>query len=208
MKKWILLLMGTISLCVFAQRNTERRSCFLTPLQSLIKTARDEKQINELAERGIDFNPEVRCGGTPLQLAIRRGNPRIVKILLENNANVTEQVSLRDFPIEGAPEKVPLISFAAYYAPNAQIIKLLIEAGTDVIEKDKNGETVLWYLNQNPVLSNTEIQDILSQKILLTKPPVKKEGKKQKEERENINSKQVQSKPVLLDAEPKIPLPK
>ena len=203
MKKWLLLLTGTIACCVFAQKNTEKTPCSLTPLQNLIKVARNEKELSYLATKGIDFNPEVKCGGTPLQLAIRRGNPKLVKVLLDNKADVFEPVSLKDFPIEGAPEKVPLICFAAYYAPDAQILRLLVEAGTNIVEKDENGETVLWYLSQNPVLSNTQIQDVFAQAILLTKPAPKEVVQ------EAIDPKKyVPSRPILLDAEPEMPLPK
>ena len=205
MKKIFLLLISTAVVGVWAakQEPAVKRKCSLSPLQTVITMARNEKEIQYLAKKKIDFNQKQKCGGTILQLAIRRGNPAILKVLLENNISISEPVSLADFPIQGAPEKVPLIDFAAYYAPNAEILKLLIEAGANIVEKDANGETALWYIAQNPVLSNTQMQDILTQALLFTKPVEPEEEKTQSDE----PKKYVPRKPVMIESEPDMPMP-
>lgn len=143
--------------------------CSYSPLQEVIRDARGTEMIQKLAQSGVDFNAVPRCGGSALQLAILRGNPEIVKALLESGADVSKSVSLADFPIVGAPKEVPVLLFAGYYAPRQDIMRLLLSAGASVTGMDSNGETVLWYINQNPVLRNTELSDEIKGTLLVTK---------------------------------------
>ena len=160
--------------------------CSYSPLQDLIRNARSGNDLQPILGGRVDLNAPVKCGGTILQLAIRRGNPEVVKLLLENGVSVKNDVLLDDFPIEGAPNKVPMLMFAAYYSPRQDILNLVISAGADVMAVDENGENVLWYLDQNPVLKNTAISDNIKNTLLFNIQP-------QKAAQPNISAAPVQS---------------
>ena len=76
---------------------------------------------------------------TPLQFACSKGNPEIVKMLLENGAdpNYTHWDSLRN---NGAALNNAASSLSK---DRFEIIKLLIEFGADINYKDNNGNDVL-----------------------------------------------------------------
>ena len=164
MKKLLLLSACLLAVPAMAQKMGE---CALTPLQNLIVNARGAEEVQALIQRGVVFDEQVRCGGTLTQLAIRRGNPDVLEAILrqdQNRANAT--VALDAFPIVGAPKQIPLILFAAYYAPNKQIIELLEAAGANISVTDDFGRNLLWYLNKNPVLRRTALEDDLNNKLL------------------------------------------
>ena len=164
MKKLLLLSVCLLAVPAMAQKMGE---CALTPLQNLIVNARGAEEVQALIQRGVVFDEQVRCGGTLTQLAIRRGNPDVLEAILrqdQNRANAT--VGLDAFPIVGAPKQIPLILFAAYYAPNKQIIELLEAAGANISVTDDFGRNLLWYLNKNPVLRRTALEDDLNNKLL------------------------------------------
>ena len=165
MKKLLLLsVCALIAMPALAQKTGE---CALTPLQNLIVNARGAEEIQALIQRGVVFDEQVRCGGTLTQLAIRRGNPDVLEAILrqdQNRANAI--VPLDAFPIVGAPKQIPLILFAAYYAPNKQIMELLEAAGANLSATDDFGRNLLWYLNKNPVLRKTALEDDLNHKLL------------------------------------------
>ena len=166
MKKILLVSICLFALPVMAQRSDE---CALTPLQNLIVNARGAEEIQNLITRGVVFDEQVRCGGTLTQLAIRRGNPDILEaILRQDRRRANAIVNLDAFPIPGAPKQVPLILFAAYYAPNRTMVDLLLAAGAknNFTATDEFGRNVLWYLNKNPVLRNTELEDKLNELLL------------------------------------------
>lgn len=149
---------------VMAQRTAD---CALTPLQNLIVNARGAEEVQSLIARGVIFDEQVRCGGSLMQLAIRRGNPDVLEAIVRQDQNrVNAMVSLEAFPIAGAPKQIPLILFAAYYAPNKQMVDLLVAAGANIAATDDFGRNVLWYLNKNPVLRNTALEDDLNNKLL------------------------------------------
>ena len=62
---------------------------------------------------------------------------------------------------------MPLILFAAYYAPNEYIIQLLQQANVDITQTDEKGRNILWYMEQNPVLRKTKLFDDINM-VLLT----------------------------------------
>lgn len=162
MKKSIIFLFAgvmAVSMSVDAAPRGRGGECSYSPLQEFIRSVRSESEINQLISKGVDLNAKSRCGGSVLQLAIRRGNPQVVKALLEASIDFETPVSLEGFAIQGAPKEVPLFMFAAYYSPRPEIISLLMQAGVDVSETDSNGENVLWYMKQNPVLRETDIYD-------------------------------------------------
>jgi len=165
MRKLLLLSACLLAMPAAAQRSDE---CALTPLQNLIVNARGAEEIRQLVDRGVSFDEQVRCGGSLMQLAIRRGNPDILEAILRQDrrrANVVVNTDV--FPIPGAPKQIPLILFAAYYAPNATMVELLLAADGEVFKKtDEFGRNVLWYLNKNPVLRNTDLEDKLNEGLL------------------------------------------
>lgn len=169
MKKYIMAgLFCSCALAYSAEAAPRRFECSYSPLQQVIRTVRDENDVVKLINNRVNLNIKPKCGGNVLQLAILRGNPNVVKVLLENGSlPLDEMVSLADFPIQGAPKEIPISFFAAYYAPRADIMKLFISAGSNILVHDSKGENILWYLNQNPVLSNTELSDQITQQLLM-----------------------------------------
>jgi hypothetical protein len=102
-----------------------------------------------------------------MQLAIRRGNVDVLTALLQQDMKRAGQVvSLEEFPIAGAPKKVPLILFAAYFAPNEYVIQVLQQANVDVTQVDEYGRNILWYMDQNPVLRQTQLYDDMNMALL------------------------------------------
>ncbi len=162
-----------ISFGVSAQRaisvggNRGSGTCSYTPLQEIIRDARSEADLAPITKNDVNLNTPVKCGGTVLQLAVLRGNPSIVRTLIEAGADVKTPVSLEGFNIPNAPKEIPILHFAAFYAPRQDIVNLIISAGADVTATDENGESVLWYINQNPVLRNTALSDDIRNTLLL-----------------------------------------
>lgn len=164
-----------ISVSAVAAPRGRGGECSYSPLQEFIRSVRSETEIQQLIDKGVNLNAKARCGGSVLQLAIRRGNPQVVKALLEASIDFESPVSLEGFPIQNAPKEVPLFMFAAYYSPRPEIISLLMQAGADVSALDENGENVLWYMKQNPVLRETDIYDEVNA-ILLYQNAKKEKG--------------------------------
>ena len=161
-KTFISLAALMMALPVMAAEN-----CAYSPLQNLIRNVRKADEIVALMNRGVIFSEKVRCGGSLMQLAILRGNPQVLQALLNQDpSRANEIVELKDFPIQGAPKDVPLLLFAAYYAPNDQMIRLLVNAGADAAKADEYGRNLLWYMEQNPVLRNTDLYDELNDRLL------------------------------------------
>ena len=164
MKKLLLLSACLMVLPAMAQRYVD---CAYTPLQNLVINARTAEEIQGLIARGIIFDEQVRCGGSLTQLAIRRGNPEVLQaILQQDQKRANAMVGLEAFPITGGPKRIPLILFAAYYAPNKDMVQLLVAAGADLNVVDEQGRNILWYLDKNPVLRNTALVDELTKTLL------------------------------------------
>ena len=163
MKKALISLTALmLALPVMAAEN-----CAYSPLQNLIRNVRKADEIVALMNRGVIFSEKTRCGGSLMQLAILRGNPQVLQALLNQDpSRANEIVDLQYFNIQGAPKEVPLILFAAYYAPNDQMIRLLVNAGADAAKTDLTGRNLLWYMEQNPVLRNTDLYDELNDRLL------------------------------------------
>ena len=164
MKKFLLLTVCLLTVPAMAQRSGE---CAYTPLQNLIINARNADQIQNLMQQGVIFDEQVRCGGSLMQLAIRRGNVQVLDAIVHQDPKrVNATVSLDAFPIQGAPKQIPLILFAAYYAPNKDIISLLVANNADISVVDDYGRNLLWYMDKNPVLKNTALTDELNTRLL------------------------------------------
>lgn len=169
------ILLGTVIACLFAtatwaaprsRGGSRSETCHYSVLQQLIRDARSAEDLKPIIGGRVDLNAPVKCGGSVMQLAVRRGNSEIVKVLLENGASVQNEVSLKGFEIEGAPQKVSLLMFAGYYSPREDIVRLIISAGADVLATDSNGNNVLWYIEQNPVLRETALEKNIEQALL------------------------------------------
>ena len=160
-----LILCGLVSGAMAAQEY--QGPCQYTILQNLIRDARGHEQIFEMIRAGVSMDDvNITCGGSLLQLAIRRGNPSIVNgILTQDKSRVNDEVSLKGFSIPGAPEKIPVILFAAYYAPSEIVFKVLTEMGADIAVQDSQGRGILWYLDQNPVLRQTKTEDSIKETL-------------------------------------------
>ena len=173
----------------------DQRACQYTLLQNLIRDARSHEQIFDMIRAGVSMDDEtITCGGSLLQLAIRRGNPSIVNgILAQDKSRANEDVSLRGYSIPGAPERIPVILFAAYYAPSEIVFKVLTDMGADVTAQDSQGRGILWYLNQNPVLRQTQTEDTV--KLTL-------QNKVLENARKNAQRQMGQTPPVVLNTVP------
>lgn len=182
MKKVLLM---TAAVCLIAggamaQSRGGAGACSYTPMQTLIRDARDAEQVQALIKNGVQMNDAtIKCGGTLLQLAIRRGNTNVLGLLLEQNkAQINANVSLVGFEIPGAPKEVPLVMFAAYYAPSEAVFQSLISANADLTILDANKNSVAWYIDQNPVLRETATSDQVMSHILYGSA-APKEGKEE-----------------------------
>ena len=142
-----------------------QEECQYTQLQNMIRDARSHEQIFEFIKSGVSMDDRtIRCGGSLLQLAIRRGNPSIVNgILTQDKTRADRPVSLDGFDIPGAPERIPALLFAAFYAPNELTFKVMMEASNNISVQDSLGHGILWYLDKNPVLRKTAMEDAVKE---------------------------------------------
>ena len=163
MKKTLISLAALVmALPVMAADN-----CAYSPLQNLIRNVRKVEEITTLMNSGVPFNEKPRCGGSLMQLAVLRGNAQVLQALLQQNpGRSNEMVGLQAYPIQGAPKEIPILLFAAYYAPNDQMLSSLVNAGADITKTDEYGRNLLWYMEQNPVLRNSDLYDELNRRLL------------------------------------------
>ena len=171
------------------------KACQYTVLQNLIRDARSHEQIFDMIRAGVSMDDEtITCGGSLLQLAIRRGNPSIVNgILTQDKSRANRDVSLSGYAIPGAPDSIPVIMFAAYYAPSEVVFKVLTEMGADVTVRDKVGHGILWYMDQNPVLRQTTTEDVVKQTL---------QNRVLEDARKNSQRQMGQQPPVVLNEVP------
>ncbi|MBP5344110.1 MAG: hypothetical protein J6Y85_03465 [Alphaproteobacteria bacterium] len=164
MKKYLFLIMCLLASGVAVAAEFE---CAYSPLQVRVAKARSRADIQDLIDKGINIEEETKCGGSLLQLAVRRGEPGVLAAILQQDQNRANSIEKLDaFPIPGVTTPIPLLLFAGYYAPNKEIVKLLLEAGANVAATDDKGRNVLWYMQYNPVLRNTDLYDQINERIL------------------------------------------
>ena len=179
-------------------------NCAYSPLQNLIRNVRSVNEVNKLIQQGVQFSEEVRCGGSLTQLAVLRGNADVLQAILnQDRARANAEVSLQSYRIDGAPSRVPLILFAAYYAPNEQMIYKLIEAGADISKTDDSGRNLLWYMDQNPVLRNTDLYDRLNNMML--EALIRSQQKQPVYQFSNLQQQQPQQPKIPAQLQPKGP---
>lgn len=83
---------------------------------------RDIASITELLKSNFDLNTSVCDNDTHLIAAIRTRSYEIVKLLLDNGANVNQANSMNMYPLH----------VALYYCKTTEIIELLLKNGADV----------------------------------------------------------------------------
>ncbi len=103
-----------------------------TPLHHSIDEGKLEAAVL-LINHGADVNAVNYKTETPLHLASYDGNAAAVKLLLENNADVTLR-EMRD--------RTPLF-LACNWGNDLETVRLLIDAGSDVNDKNSRGEVIL-----------------------------------------------------------------
>lgn len=160
----------TLSMPAMAQRrrsnDTASAPCSYSLLQETIRSANDVKEVKALVDRQVNLNAPVRCGGTLVQLAVLRGNPQILAELINGGADTQTPVDTETFGLVGVPKTLPLILFGARVSPNAETFQVLLDAELDVSQADENGETILTYLDKNPVLRETALIQTIEEKLL------------------------------------------
>ena len=155
----VCLLVSTMAMAEF--------ECAYTPLQVRVAKARSRADIQDLVDRGINIEEDTKCGGSLLQLAVRRGEPGVLAAILQQDmARANSMEKLDAFPIPGVTGQIPLLLFAGYYAPNKEIVRLLLDAEASVTATDDKGRNVLWSMQYNPVLRNTDLYDQINEQIL------------------------------------------
>ena len=164
MKKLLLLGVCILAMPAMAQKVQE---CALSPRQRLVAEARGPEKIKELIGKGVVFDEQVRCGGSIVQLAIRRGNAEVLDaILQQDQKRANAVVELSAFPIPGAPKTIPVMLFAAYYAPIENIMKVMLGHKGNITATDDMGRDIVWYMKRNPVLRETALQTELENQLL------------------------------------------
>lgn len=148
----------------------ETGPCQYTFMQNVIRDAQDHRQVFTLIGQGMQMEDKtITCGGNLLQLAIRRGNPNIVNaIVAQDKERIKEEVSTSGFNITDAPETIPVVLFAAYYAPNEAVFKVFMDNGADITVSDSAGHNIFWYMNQNPVLRKTHLAETVAREFQKT----------------------------------------
>lgn len=108
---------------------------------------RSKVKIAELfLKKGVEASVRTKTGMTPLHLAVTKGLPKVVKLLLTNNAevNTIENISL-ETPLHKACENL-----------HADIAQMLLDNGADVTARKKNGKTALHEVVLNTDFDFTE----------------------------------------------------
>jgi len=104
----------------------------MTPLHHAVDAGKLEA-ASLLIRMGADINVVNFKKETPLHIAAYKGNAGAVKLLLEHNADLTMR-EMRD--------RIPLF-LACNWGNDLETVRLLIEAGSDVNDKNSRGEIVL-----------------------------------------------------------------
>ena len=115
--------------------------------QSDIQTVKNLVKKRELNTKKGELRAKKYWDETPLMYAVEKSNLEIVKILLDNGADVNAK-----------DDYVNTALILAVYGENIEKIQLLLSAGADVNIKNRNGETILMTAIEK---NNTEIVELL-----------------------------------------------
>lgn len=138
----ILLISGLITGSVFAKENTVKDD-----LIEAVKTI-DLVSLNVLLSEGADIDTVDAEGNTPLMIASKIGNPRMLRIILVHNPDINA--------VNSNGETALMIA-----AENGQysVVQQLLDRGADVYAKNKEGLTPLDLATR---FGHRQIVDVLS----------------------------------------------
>jgi len=127
-------LLLTISISLIAMSVVEANSTPKTIKDNIFTAIRsiDYTSINILLSEGMDVDTVNREGNTPLMVASKIGNPRIVDILLAHNPDINLQ-----------NKKGSTALMIAARTGQLHIVKKLVTNGADASMRDEDGNTAL-----------------------------------------------------------------
>ncbi len=130
-------MLGHIRFLYFLLISTLLTAC-ANDIQHLHKAAEtgNLRTIQTLLATRIDLNTQNNKGQTPLLLSILNGHPQVALALLNANANPN---------IADKQGRTPLMVAATLH--RTEIIRLLIDKGSDIQAKDHDGDTACDYAN-------------------------------------------------------------
>jgi ankyrin repeat protein len=128
-----------------------------SPLQiACLKGNKD--MVNMILKFGGNIYTKNKYGDTPLHSAIRIGNEEIIRFLLFNGSSIFEKNTLGESPL-----------FTSVNTLNKKliVIKILCEAGSELLEKNNSDKTMLKVLSEDPEAPalNREIETYLIQQL-------------------------------------------
>jgi ankyrin repeat protein len=114
----------------------------------------DLREVQRLVKEGADVNSKDIYGGTPLMIAAGTGNLEIVRLLLDNGADIN---ATRD-----GSDATALMN--AVKGSNVEVVKLLIEKGADVNTVVEMGDENMTAMDFAAISGNVEILKMLIEK--------------------------------------------
>ncbi len=96
----------------------------------------DIETVEQLIAKGVSVNAKNKSGSYALNAAAFKNGHKMIKLLLDNGANVNSQNRGLD---------IPLICATKNSIGNEKTVKILIEAGSNLDAVDKDGKTALFY---------------------------------------------------------------
>jgi len=133
------------------------------------------KSVSFLLEKGADVNLQMDDNATLLYIATEKGNKYMVKLLLENGANVhtPADVFIGHMYVERSPLSLAVIKLMQGWVPAhslfhyRDIIELLLQHGADIHKKDETGKSPLDIAERNPEIKALLIEGDKQYKIVL-----------------------------------------
>jgi len=128
-----------------------------TPLQvACLKGNKD--MVNMILKFGGNIYTKNKYGDTPLHSAIRISNEELIRFLLFNGSSIFEKNTLGESPL-----------FTAVNTLNKKliVIKILCEAGSELLDKNNEDKSMLKVLSEDPETTelNREIETYLIQQL-------------------------------------------
>lgn len=142
----------SLSSCVLLKNLTENSTN-----QSLNYMTMDNKSYNEIEKaikNGANVNETNMFGVTPLMFAVGRSEVEVVKLLIENGADISAEANGSYTPLFYAVE--------VNNDKTITIVDLLLDAGANIEHRNYKGQTVLLYAAE--MNSNQELLQHLIEK--------------------------------------------